>query len=47
MRYNNDKQGSKFLFLAIVIIVVYLAVFNFDIKAAYDFTVANMFGLLN
>jgi len=45
MQYQNDKQGSKFLFLVIVILVVYLAAFNFDIKAAYDFTIENMFGL--
>ncbi|HEY4527219.1 MAG TPA: hypothetical protein VJK53_05260 [Candidatus Paceibacterota bacterium] len=47
MKYQSDKQGSKFLFLAIVILLVYLAAFNFDLKAAYDFTVAHMFGLFN
>ncbi len=39
MRYHNDKSGSKLLFFAIVVVFVYLAVFNFNIQAAYDFTV--------
>ncbi len=41
MRYENDKSGSKFLFIALFIIVLYLAFFNFDLRAAYTFTVAN------
>ena len=45
MKYQSDKQGSKFIFIAIVILFVYVAEFNFDIGEAYRFTVDNMFGL--
>ncbi|HEY4487590.1 MAG TPA: hypothetical protein VI483_02390 [Candidatus Paceibacterota bacterium] len=43
MQYSNDKHGSKFLFLIILILFAYLAAFNFDIEAAYLFTAQNMF----
>lgn len=44
MQFSDDKRGSKFLFLIILILFAYLAAFNFDIEAAYLFTAKNMFG---
>lgn len=44
MKYSGDKQGSKFVFIAIVILFVYVAAFNFDIGEAYRATVASMGG---
>ncbi len=41
MKYADDKQGSKFFFLAVIIIVPYLAVFGFNLKAAYVYTIKN------
>jgi len=48
MDYRDDRRGSKFIFLAIIIVVLYLAFFNFDVRAAYDYTVfqiGSMFSL--
>jgi hypothetical protein len=47
MRYRDDKQGSKLLFFAIAIIIVYIAFFNFNIPAAYEYTVTSVEGFFN
>ena len=47
MQYMADKQGSKLLFLTIIILFVYLAGFNFDVNAAYQYTVSQMSHILN
>lgn len=36
MQYHDDKQGSKAVFLIVIIIFIYLAFFDFDVKAALD-----------
>jgi len=36
MRYRDDKRGPKILFLLLIIPIIYLAFFNFDISAALD-----------
>lgn len=42
MRHRDDKGGSKFYFIAIIIVVFYLACFNFNLSAAYTFTVGGV-----
>lgn len=37
MQYRDDKQGSKFTFIVILFLVLYLALFGFDVGAAYRF----------
>ena len=39
MKFRNDKSGSKFLLLTILILICYLALFKFDIERAYRFTI--------
>ena len=39
MRFTKDKGGSKLLFIVIIILFFYLALFRFDFKAAYNYTV--------
>lgn len=41
MRYSEEKHGSKLVFIAIIIVIIYLAFFNFNIEEAYKFTVEN------
>lgn len=40
MRYAEDKQGSKLLLMLIVALVIYLAFFDFDVRAAYEAAVS-------
>lgn len=47
MQYMSDKQGSKLLFLTIIILFVYLAGFNFDLNAAYQYTMNHLTGLFD
>ena len=47
MRYSDDRHGSKFLFLAIVIVVIYLAFFNFDAHSAYEYTLVQLRSLMS
>ena len=42
MQFSHDKHGSKFLFIWLFIVVLYLGMFNFDIVAAYHYTVAGV-----
>lgn len=37
MDYYRDRGGSKFIFIALFIMIAYLAFFGFDIKAAYEY----------
>ena len=39
MKYSDDRQGSKLLFLTVVILGVYLAAFNFNVPAAAQYTI--------
>ena len=42
MQYKDDKTGSKLLFFAIAFVVIYSAFFNFDLGAAYRFTIQSV-----
>jgi len=49
MQYSDDRHGPKLFFLAFIVVGVYLAFFNFNIFAAYEYTAAQvgaMFGLV-
>jgi len=47
MEYRDDRHGPKLLFLAFLVVGVYLAFFNFDIRAAYEYTVAQVGGFFS
>ncbi|KKW19961.1 MAG: hypothetical protein UY63_C0004G0046 [Parcubacteria group bacterium GW2011_GWA2_51_10] len=40
MKYEEDRRGSKIILILILVVVIYLAFFNFDIRAAFDAAVA-------
>ncbi|HVM73344.1 MAG TPA: hypothetical protein VMU13_00495 [Candidatus Paceibacterota bacterium] len=42
MQYRNDKQGSKVFFFFLLIVIVYAAFFNFNIPAAYTYTISSV-----
>ena len=46
MDYWDDRRGAKWLFLTLVVFGVYLAFFNFDLGAAYNYTLTQAGGLL-
>ena len=49
MKYSDDRHGSKFLFLTVVVVVAYLAAFNFNVISATQYTiqqVQSVFGSL-
>lgn len=47
MKYRDDKSGSKFLLLAILILFGYLALFKFDMARAYHFTITQNIQVLH
>jgi hypothetical protein len=42
MKYSDSNNGSKLIFYAIVVILIYLAFFGFNIPAAYRYTVSSV-----
>lgn len=39
MHFHSDKHGSKFPLLFILVIVIYLAFFDFNVKEAVQYTI--------
>lgn len=39
MDHTSDKRGSKFFLIALVIVILYLSAFQFDLKKAYQYTI--------
>ena len=44
---DYDRHGIRWFVLIFIILGVYLAFFNFDVSAAYNYTITQAGGLLN
>ena len=47
MQNSGDRGASKLFLLFFIIVLFYLAFFNFDIQKAYDYTFSSDAGLLH
>lgn len=42
MKNASDRRSSKLVLIAFVFVFVYLAFFSFDLRDAYDYTLAQL-----
>ena len=42
MKYLDDRGGSKWLFITILVVFLYCSFFNFNIPAAYEYAVKSI-----